>query len=584
MAIALIVGCGGGSGPAQFPTQGDLQKLKGAPTPARIANPLLREVDSWDLKDPPAQPPEGTHSPAGPWEQLLAEAAKSRQGLLATTESMNCLAKQLGQFYLAQGGVPSNELSDFMAARCAVIDTEVGSSFQTITNIGSATDDALFQQTRAPIRDLIDKELTSGNQTAGIWFGRLEQKAVVAMVRSPRRIILEHVPFVPASDGHITLRGEILIPAEKADALINQGRFGVKECKFDPQVRLPRFAIDCESNHDDVSASLEIGAFPPARFTGKVVSHLMVWPAGQVGSHFARAVYPVAYDMSPGADLPTSLTSILNTVRKEAGLSAVTLNPAESKTAAEVAPHYFAAMVGAEPESVIDQVVMGLRAGWQIPGLVGYGMFTSSLTRDTTHVGRLLTTALESAIGETGTAQSRDPNDCHWSGVVARGEHPRCGVRELFARRAIGEAARGRRSTQAADRTSQGTRTRRAGACIRASRCNGASGANLGARRARFRRCIAVCDAGRAERLERCPRMVLLREQAGARGISRRAAEGADFAGRDRRGPLQAPGISVGHEGGADGCSSRAAGAGCSEHPYCSFLSLYLPASLRRGI
>jgi hypothetical protein len=398
-AAALLAACGGGGSGAQFPSQGDLQKLTGAPAPARLANPLLREVDSWDLKDSPAEPPEGSHTPSSAWEKQLAEAAQARQGLLATPESMNCLAKQMGQFYLAQGGIPSAELSDFMAARCAVVDCEIGSSLQTFTNIGSSSDDALFQQTRAPIQEVIEKELTTGNQTAGIWFGKLEQKAVVVVVRSPRRIVLEHVPFVPGADGHVTLRGEILLPVEKADALINQGRFGVKECTFDPQVHLPRFAIDCPASHDDVSAELEIGAFPPARFTGKVVSHLMVWPAGQVGSHFARSPVPTTYDAPPGADVPGTLTQLLNSVRKEAGLGQVILNMPESKTAAEVAPHYFAAMAGAEPESVIDQVVMGLRAGWQIQGLVGYGMFTSSITRDPAHVGRLLTTALDRPSG-----------------------------------------------------------------------------------------------------------------------------------------------------------------------------------------
>src|SRR5262245_36453522 len=97
--IAWNVGCGAGGGhgggemPAQFPTQSDIQKLKSAPTPAKLADPALREVDTWELKDPPPQPPEGPHAPASPWEQQLADAAKARQGLLATPESMSCLAR-----------------------------------------------------------------------------------------------------------------------------------------------------------------------------------------------------------------------------------------------------------------------------------------------------------------------------------------------------------------------------------------------------------------------------------------------------------------------------------------------------------
>ena len=85
---------------------------------------------------------------------------------------------------------------------------------------------------------------------------------------------------------------------------------------------------------------------------------------------------------------------LLNQVRKEAGLSPVTLNAAQSNTAARVAPHYFAAIRGGAPETVADTVVLGMSAGWQIPGLVGEGHFTSAMTRDATNPAALLSAGL----------------------------------------------------------------------------------------------------------------------------------------------------------------------------------------------
>jgi hypothetical protein len=390
---------GGNELPAQFPTQSELQNLKGAQAPARLTDPAVREVDNFDLKDSPVQPPDGNHTPASPWEQLLADAAETREGLLSTPESMNCLAKLMGQFYLSNGGVPSLEVSQFLASRCAVVDTETATFYNTGTVSGTMSNDQLFDKTRASVQEGLQKYLTSGNQTAGIWFGRADNRVVVMTVFASHRIALDQVPFLPGPDGHVVLRGEILVPVEHVEALINYGRFGVKRCAVDSRIQLPRFSLDCETNHTDVSASLEIGVFPPARLTGKVMSHLTIWPSGQVSTQYAKPSYGTKMQAPVDADVSTSLVSLLNTVRKEAGLSPVTLNVEESATAAAVAPHYFAAMAGASPESTIDQVVMGLRAGWQIPGLVGYGHFTSSVTRDTSNAAQLLASALDRPAG-----------------------------------------------------------------------------------------------------------------------------------------------------------------------------------------
>jgi hypothetical protein len=100
-----------------------------------------------------------------------------------------------------------------------------------------------------------------------------------------------------------------------------------------------------------------------------------------------------------GPDARAQLLALLNDVRRDAGLPAVALSARESAVAAEVAPHYFAALAGHEPELVADEVVLGLRAGWEIDGDVRSGAFTYGIVEKTDDLGRLLDTVLERPSG-----------------------------------------------------------------------------------------------------------------------------------------------------------------------------------------
>jgi hypothetical protein len=132
---------------------------------------------------------------------------------------------------------------------------------------------------------------------------------------------------------------------------------------------------------------------------GKFIATFLVWPAGRVANRYERASFGIGGTLGTGSDFPANMVTALNQVRKEAGLGAVTFNAQESATAARVAPHYFAAMMGAAPETHADTIVLGLRAGWQVSGLVGYGHFTSSLTRKGSDAGALLVSALSRPSG-----------------------------------------------------------------------------------------------------------------------------------------------------------------------------------------
>jgi hypothetical protein len=197
---------------------------------------------------------------------------------------------------------------------------------------------------------------------------------------------------VPA-DGHVVVRGELLLQASHLVGLVNAGRFGVRHCVADPQLRLPHFALTCDVEPQDPSSRLEIAAFPPGRVLGPVVLSLLVWPAGTPGDSFTRPGTPGA--APAGADVPGALAASINQARAEAHLPPLELAPAQSQTAARLAPHYFAALLGAEPELVADKVVLGVRAGWDVGAPLRYGQFTSGVVLSGGDVARLVASVLD---------------------------------------------------------------------------------------------------------------------------------------------------------------------------------------------
>jgi hypothetical protein len=212
------------------------------------------------------------------------------------------------------------------------------------------------------------------------------------------RARLERTAMVPAPDGTVTIAGELLEPGDHVEALINRGHFGFARCSVDASVPLPRFVVSCAADSSDSVAWLEIAAFPRGRIMGRVVARVLVWPGGAPASMYEQAEY-VHHALPAGPDPRAQLHQLLNEVRGEAGLAPVGLAARESEVATEVAPHYFAALVGSEPELVADQIVLGLRAGWDVDGEISQGDFTYGIVEKSDDLARLLDTVLERPAG-----------------------------------------------------------------------------------------------------------------------------------------------------------------------------------------
>lgn len=401
LPLVLALGataCGGAAAkPGNFPTREDLQQLAGAPPPKRVFDQNSVDVDSWELIGPLPDAIDGALAEdTDPWSKLLAGAAAAKPGLVVTSRAMACTARQVAAFVAEKDANPAAPLLRFMAARCGVPSGSIGTSYLSGEVPESTSDADLYSKWEAQMKDGLASTIGPGNRLAGISYSRKGKRAAVAIVTAARLAHVETVPLAP-TDGKVFLRGELLNPAESIRAIVTRGRFGYELCIKDIEVVLPRFAIECPLSADDPTARVEVAAFPPGRELGDTALDVQVFPAGTLLQSYSRSAAGAA--APPGdAALGSALLDQINAVRKEAGLGAVRLSDAQSRTAAQLAPYYFAALSGGAEPTFADKVALGLLAGWDVDGMVREGHFTSQWSHHR-EPGALIEAAIASPFG-----------------------------------------------------------------------------------------------------------------------------------------------------------------------------------------
>jgi len=377
-----------------FPTPEQLDQLRQSPGPENLFNLDVRLVDEWRLGGPfPAQVGAMPWSGKDAWNGLLAEVAQSRAGLVVSTEAMHCVARELGRFFLAQSGRPSESLQRFMMSRCHATVADVGFAYVDGPT-GPASEAQLFEHWKQAVRDTIEHGVQGGPRTAGVWFGEQGGHAVAMVAFGRREVRVE--PFSPfAADGKVEISGEMLTPAVKVSALVNRGRFGVERCDLSEDSVPPRFHFVCEVDPKDRSAAISMTLTPPERLLSRAGISVLAWPGTETVDVYRAPSYAKPLPVKDSASVPGEFVRLLNGVRKQAGLLPVELDEKQSQVASELAPHFFAAMFQQAPDVNADLVVLGMIAGWGVDGIVESGHFSAAWTINDTDLGLLLSNALE---------------------------------------------------------------------------------------------------------------------------------------------------------------------------------------------
>ncbi|MBS2028026.1 MAG: hypothetical protein JST54_09005 [Deltaproteobacteria bacterium] len=409
LALLLAAGCvaapvaGAPSSPAApspFPTKARLEEVKATPLPPEALELPGVMVDQWKMEGPlPERFGAEPYSDASPFTGALNTFATQSGGRVQVTGDMHCAARELGRFVLAKDAVPSDELRDFITGRCGVVGAEVRMQWSA-GEMPRLDEGKVFEQWSKQFGGTLEKMVGPGPRAAGIWFGRDGKRIIILVASSVPRVRLEPGPRVPDAQQHITLRGELLVPGDRLQALVNQGPYGYGTCLADASVALPHFALTCSVLPSDSEARVELAAFPPGRIFGPIVLDLVGWPGGKASLAFSRE--QLAAPSAPASTEQAMLQQLLvqvNTVRAHAQLRPMVLADKESAVSNQIAPYYFAAMAGKAEAALADEVALGLRAGWDVDGQIRDAEFASAALGQTRDPARLVQVTLERPSG-----------------------------------------------------------------------------------------------------------------------------------------------------------------------------------------
>jgi len=383
-----------------FPRPEALAELGETAVPADLFDRDVKDVDAWQLAGPfPERLEAVPWREPGPWAGLVEEAVQRRPGLVVPTQAMYCVARELGRFFLATSGQPSEGLRRFIIARCNATEARVVIGYVDGRVSPRESDAKVFAHWSGALREGLEARLAGGPRTAGIWYGRKGDRAVVMEAVGVREVRVQALSPVPAPGGRIEIRGELLLPAEEVRALVNRGRFGVAPCEPSSSAPAGGFAFVCQVDPRDPSALIALRVTQPERLLATTVLHVLARPGGGLEVAWRAPSYGDPHPLVDPAAVETDFVELLNAVRSEAGLAPLELDAAQTETARELAPPFFASLFGRSPEVHAEMVILGMLAGWSVDGIVQSGHFAASWVLGSNDLERLLAAALEEPEG-----------------------------------------------------------------------------------------------------------------------------------------------------------------------------------------
>ncbi|MCA9619040.1 MAG: hypothetical protein KC731_08460, partial [Myxococcales bacterium] len=166
------------------------------------------------------------------------------------------------------------------------------------------------------------------------------------------------------AQGRVAIRGALAASkGETVGALINRGSHGVEPCTV---VRpAPTFELACTLAPEDEQAWIEIYAQPPQHLLSSSLARALAHRRGTSAIAFPTLERSAA--VADPASFRVALLAELNQIRTAGGLPPLTLAPVQSTSLDPVAPHIIAAL-RTKDENRLDQLVLGVAAGWDVQG------------------------------------------------------------------------------------------------------------------------------------------------------------------------------------------------------------------------
>ena len=295
------------------------------------------------------------------------------------TAAAQCVARSLAAFVLEHRTRPDPGLQAYILAKCRAPWTTMSSGWSLGGHPASAPMDAWHQRVTPRLRKMLKRIDTESGRPLEIALAtvRVKDRAISLLAYGrPAATISVAKPAV-SGRAHV-VRGRLLQPASAMTALINRGSLGVARCSFDPRVALPDFTVSCPFEKRNGETWIELGVLDADGINGTVVARLLTSAGGKASEVYKVPRRPIeAGPVMSAGELGDRIIAAVNALRKRAGLTPLIVDPEQTATARELVPYYFAGQQGTATERH-RTVELGLRAGWNVDGVVRYGAFTAA--------------------------------------------------------------------------------------------------------------------------------------------------------------------------------------------------------------
>jgi hypothetical protein len=325
-------------------------------------------VDEWQLGDG-AAPTTGA-------EALVKRVATAKGRRLAIDAELGCAAREIARFYAAHGAFPDQQLQAYMAGVC-------GASVATFgVTVWSTPNETLVDAAnQTKWHDTIAKQLGDWLPASMDLAGAAElsdgKTNVFAAAVATSTVTWESKSTVASASGEVELTGSVRTPAAFIYGVTNSGAYGVRDCRTDPRVALPRFHLTCRLDDADTAAWVGVQTLPPGRVLARGVARLLIRREGASLTFNAATKNSAPETVTSATAFAKRLLALVNETRAAAQLPALRLATRESETSARLAPRYFESE--SSGEALVDQIALGLMAGWDVPGTIRSGDFYSNM-------------------------------------------------------------------------------------------------------------------------------------------------------------------------------------------------------------
>lgn len=386
-ALLLLSSCAGSlrSKPvAAFPSLAALNQIAAVPAAPPTLAAAAVPAGGWTVDaSHAAQTAYETWQPADPWGRAFASALALTGRPVRRTRAMSCVAQELVRFRLETKKEPPPALRQFILGACGAVGVQLGSQGLSGSIPATVPDEEVLKQWNEKLGTELVGQLPQDTTEVGFGFGRSGDQVIALVSYSQSRDEIQPFSLLPDERGNIVLEGRVAGEVEYFTGYINQGRFGVASCQVDLGVPKPRFRVFCHMAPADRSAWVQIAYAQPRRVLNTSVLEVLIRRTPTEVLAYTESAPAAAPPVNNAEKFSRAVLTELNAVRAKAQLAPVQLAAAQSATSLRVAGHYFNAALGKGRESEMDQIALGLVAGWEVEGMIRHANFFSQLVPHT---------------------------------------------------------------------------------------------------------------------------------------------------------------------------------------------------------